>query len=312
MVRALPDAASRRSSGQCERETGRQRRGTWQLRSQIRSCPSQALRRRPTIPVEPILSLAPVDSRPTSHLAHCSPRGTPLDRDPARLAATDGHGISSCRYPTVFRPMRARDRQTAPSALACPFADPFMSEQSPATTPRIPFKPILPLAPVDSGTTRHLAHCSPRGTPLEPGPCEAGSNRWSGHLLMLPPPTVFRPMRARDRQTAPSALARPFADPLISEPSPATRLNQPACTNPPSPKAPTALSLTTSALREKPSHACPAREGLWVTPPPSRLARAAAKADALTQAAAAATPSTRKSRCRHDHRRSPAMAPRFR
>ncbi len=187
MVRAPPDAASPRSCGQCERETGRQRRGTWQLRSQIPSCPRQALRRRSTIPVEPILPLAPVDSRPTSHLAHCSPRGTPLDRDLARLAATDGQGISSCRSPTVFRPMRAPDRQTAPSALACPFADPFMSEQSPATPPRIPFKLILPLAPVDSGTTRHLAHCSPRGTPLEPGLCEAGSNRWSGHLLMLPP-----------------------------------------------------------------------------------------------------------------------------
>ncbi len=73
---------------------------------------------------------------------------------------------------------------------------------------------------------------------------------------------------------------------------------------PPSPKAPTALPPATSALREKPFHACPALEGLWVTSPPSRLARAPAKSDARTQATAAATPTPRKSQCRRDHRRS--------
>ena len=47
MVRANPDAAPlRRSSGQCERKTGRQRRAPWRVQSQIPSCSSQALRQR--------------------------------------------------------------------------------------------------------------------------------------------------------------------------------------------------------------------------------------------------------------------------
>jgi len=54
--------------------------------------------------------------------------------------------------------------------------------------------------------------------------------------------------------------------------------------------------------RKDPS--CLPGEGLWVAPPPPRLARAPAKCDARTQATAGATPTTRKSQCRHDHRRS--------
>ncbi len=205
---------------------------------------------------------------------------------------------ASARHAESVEHLGNSDRRTS----SCP-------SKAPRQRQTFPFKLILPLVPVDSGTTSHLAHCSPRGTPLEPDFAKPGSNRWSGHLLMVPP-TVFRPVRARDRQTAPSALAGPVADPFMSEPSAATRLNHPAPT-----------TVTEGADRIAAGHLGPSRKALsclpgarrpWVTSPPSRLARAPAKSDARTQAAAGAKPTTCKSQGRHDHRRSARHGAAFR
>jgi len=185
--------------------------------------------------------------------------------------------------------MRARDRQATPIDLATTIADPFMFEPSLTTTPNGSFRTdTLPLAPVDSGTTSHLAHCSPRGTPLEPDFARPGSNR-SGHLLMVPP-TVFRPVRARDRQTAPSALAGPVADPFMSEPSAATRLNHPAPT-----------TVTEGADRIAAGHLGPSRKALSCLPGARRPVGNVAAFTPGPRTREVRRPHTSGSRCKTNH-----------
>jgi hypothetical protein len=170
------------------------------------------------------------------------------------------------------------DRRTS----SCP-------SKAPRQRQTFPFKLILPLVPVDSGTTSHLAHCSPRGTPLEPDFAKPGSNRWSGHLLMVPP-TVFRPVRARDRQTAPSALAGPVADPFMSEPSAATRLNHPAPT-----------TVTEGADRIAAGHLGPSRKALSCLPGARRPVGNVAAFTPGPRTREVRRPHTSGSRCKTNH-----------
>jgi hypothetical protein len=246
---------------------------------------------------EPSLTTTPNDSfrtdashrdGTTSHLAHCSPRGTPLDRN---LRGWQQPMIRASPHVAPRRSSGECERETG-RQLPAPWQVHSQIPSCPSKAPRqrqtIPFKPILPLVPVDSGTTSHPAHCSPRGTPLEPDFARPGSNR-SGHLLMVPP-TVFRPVRARDRQTAPSALAGPVADPFMSEPSAATRLNHPAPT-----------TVTEGADRIAAGHLGPSRKALSCLPGARRPVGNVAAFTPGPRTREVRRPHTSGSRCKTNH-----------